>query len=127
MQGLTVDLPEGFSGIVLSSEDIGKRKVVERPAAPRKKGEKKGGRATRRSMRDRKDDVDDDGDVTMEDQEACEDSESTKTLRATSKFSSFTLWNADVDVDEGRDEYLRSLSEYQRLSAEVTSIGVCDI
>ena len=43
-------------------------------------------------------------------------------LRPTAKFSNFILWNADADVDEGRDEYLRTLSEYQHLLAEVRLI-----
>lgn len=123
MQGVVVEVPEGFRGVVLGSADAaegaagGVGRGRAEPAVPKGAGEKKGGRATRQSTRGKKDedDASDGGDVTA-------DAGAGRTLRATSKFSAFTLWSADVDVDAGSDEYLRSLSEYQRLSAEVGDV-----
>jgi hypothetical protein len=40
-------------------------------------------------------------------------------LRPTARFDSFVLWHPDIPVDEGKDEYLRSLSEWVNISAEV--------
>lgn len=104
IQGLAVALPAGFGGVVLRSEDKGKGR--EAPAKRAKEG--RGARSAKRREGD---------DVVMLDEEA--DVEETKALKPVAKFASFTLWNADVDVDEERDEYLRFLSEYQRISSEV--------
>lgn len=37
-----------------------------------------------------------------------------RTLQATGTFSSFVLWNLDIPMDESRDEYLRSLTEWTK-------------
>ena len=44
----------------------------------------------------------------------------TRTLTLASTFSSFVVWNPDIPVDEGRDEYIRSLNEWIKLSAMVS-------
>ena len=123
INGLSVDLPEGYSGVVLQPEELGTVKgkdvAPKKRLPPRAKGQK-GRRTTRSSARNNVDnDMDDDGDIGMEGETSDGDNSVIQTLRPTAKFSSFTLWNADNDVDEGRDEYLRALSEYQQLSAEV--------
>ena len=43
-------------------------------------------------------------------------------LEVTGTFREFVLWNADVPVDEGRDEYLRAIHEWVNIVAEV---GIC--
>ncbi|KAH9971005.1 hypothetical protein BGW80DRAFT_1325058, partial [Lactifluus volemus] len=40
------------------------------------------------------------------------------------RFDSFVLWHPDNPVDEGKDEYLRSLSEWVNIAAEVC-VGDC--
>jgi ribonuclease H2 non-catalytic Ylr154p-like subunit len=35
------------------------------------------------------------------------------------RFDSFVLWHRDIPVDEGRDVYLRSLSEWMNIASEV--------
>jgi hypothetical protein len=58
-------------------------------------------------------------DVTEEtDGEPLEQTES-KDFLPTATFNSFVLWNADFPVDAGKDEYLRTLTEWTSLSAEV--------
>jgi hypothetical protein len=42
-----------------------------------------------------------------------------RVLRPSAMFSSFVLWNADIAVDEGKDEYLRTITEWMDLAAEV--------
>ncbi|CAG8583811.1 1045_t:CDS:1 [Acaulospora colombiana] len=42
-----------------------------------------------------------------------------RAFEITAKFQSFKLWNPDVPVDEGSDEYIRSLQEWMVLSSEV--------
>lgn len=119
-----MNLPDGYSGAVLQTEDLG---IKGKDSAPKKrlplpkaKGQE-GRRTTRSSTRKSVDDilVDEGGDITMEGEPLQGENGVIQTLRPTAKFSSFTLWNPDVDVDEGRDEFLRTLSEYQQLSAEV--------
>ncbi|KAF8511809.1 ribonuclease H2, subunit C [Hysterangium stoloniferum] len=117
MKGLTVDLPEGYIGVIVAPEDDGKE--VKRPReSPVKKGRKGNRRSTRRKAGEDEDDDMHNTDIPEEEPDAA----SIKTLTLSGKFTSFTLWNADADVDEGRDEYLRSLSEYQCLMAEARSV-----
>jgi hypothetical protein len=44
-----------------------------------------------------------------------------QTLIPVSRFSSLTVWSPDIPVDEGKDEYIRSLTEWTKLAAEVRS------
>lgn len=126
LHGRSVDLPDGYSGIVLKPEELQSEKGAA--GAPPKRlalannERRKGRRSTRNSTRANMDSVDGDGDVPMDQETLDGDEEVIQTLRPTAKFSNFTLWNGDVDVDEGRDEYLRTLSEYQHLLAEVRLI-----
>jgi hypothetical protein len=47
-------------------------------------------------------------------------------FEVTGTFRDFVLWNADVPVDEGRDEYLRAIHEWVDIVAEVgVPIAVC--
>ena len=47
--------------------------------------------------------------------------ETVKVFKPTQAFNSLILWNADIAVDEGRDEYVRALKEWTTISAEVCS------
>jgi hypothetical protein len=55
----------------------------------------------------------------------------TKLLVPTGTFSSFVLWNPDISVDEGKDEYMRTLKEWIDISSEVrrfiAHINYCSI
>lgn len=140
IQGLTVPLPEGYAGIVLrapqdgafgaAAADRAEERAREREKA-RAKAKKESKRGTRRSARII--DVDDDVvDVDASEQVAehvgvaaeGELEDPVRTLTATSTFSQFVLWNPDFPVDEGKDEYLRSLAEWTKLAAEVST---CEI
>jgi hypothetical protein len=48
-----------------------------------------------------------------------------RNLHPFARFSSIVLWNGDVPVDEGKDEYVRSLREWMKLSEEVIGIFLC--
>ena len=123
IQGVNVDIPDGYSGIVFKTEELGMGKETDVPPkrlASAKGKQRKGRRTTRGSYRNVDNvDGDGDGDINMEGPALKEDNGVMQTLLPMAKFSSLTLWNADIDVDEGRDEYLRTLSEYQRLLHEV--------
>ena len=88
-----IELPTGYVGLVLDAPVIS---ATVRRRAPA-----------------------DDRSDAIEDHEENEDSRPTKHLHPKSQFRSFTLWNADIPVDEGRDEYLRSLREWVNLAAVV--------
>ncbi|KAG1808845.1 ribonuclease H2, subunit C [Suillus variegatus] len=115
VHGRTVDLPQGYGGIVLSApsgdaknqgDDTG---MVETIAQTRGKG-----RATRTCSRQM--DIDEDDAV-----DADHDGSRVEIRRLTpvSRFSSLTVWSPDIPVDEGKDEYLRSLMEWTKLAAEI--------
>jgi hypothetical protein len=127
VHGVTVDLPEGYSGIVLRAGEDGSRKgkaMVGRQnqeAAPKAKK----GRLTRKASR-----IDVDGDIDMNNREGSSQEEDrecgpARTLNPTATFSSFVLWNPDLPVDEAKDEYLRSLTEWTRLAAEASLSLLC--
>ena len=129
MHGVEVDLPEGYAGIVLRAPDATKSEGVASRNA-RREDEKRSaskGRTTRRLRRTKEPEVveaeDVDEDVGMTDGTAPQEGEGpTRVLQPVSTFSSFVLWHPDIPVDEGRDEYLRSLTEWTRLAAEVRSV-----
>jgi hypothetical protein len=110
IHGFQVQLPEGYTGLVLRSSGEHADAAINSSAKPRQ-------RATRGKQASR---------AGMDEQEevqarfvAIEDHEPSRSLVPDAQFSSFILWNADIPVDDGRDEYLRSLSEWVKLSAQV--------
>ncbi len=124
MHGVEVDLPEGYAGIVLrapSGDAKGKGTASGYKAREQEKKPKSKGRTTRRSKRAPEPEVveveheDEGGDGSTPLEEGA-----ARVLEPVSTFSSFVLWHPDIPVDEARDEYLRSLTEWTRLAAEVS-------
>ncbi len=119
MHGVLVDLPDGYAGIVLRAPDDKKGKGVA--SDNRRREEEKPvskGRTTRRSKRAQEE-------VKVEDEEMdtagiASEEGPTRVLEPVSTFSSFLLWHPDIPVNDGRDEYVRSLKEWTRLAAEVS-------
>ncbi|KAG6885759.1 hypothetical protein C0993_010271 [Termitomyces sp. T159_Od127] len=111
IQGLKVALPEGYVGVVLRGDDASNRDKRGKGVGKKTlmKNEKRATRNRRKVVKDEPESVDDDLMNVEEDGE-------TRTLSIASQFSSFVLWHADHPVDEGRDEYYRSLSEWTRLA-----------
>ncbi|KAJ6478515.1 ribonuclease H2, subunit C [Mycena vitilis] len=107
MQGLKVDLPAGYAGVIMAGEGA--------PGKPRTKIQrvvkaKPRSRVTRSAMRD-------DDEMAMDEDD--ETKITSRTLTPTAQFSSLILWHPDIPVDPGRDEYLRSLTEWIRLADEI--------
>ncbi|EJF55300.1 ribonuclease H2, subunit C [Dichomitus squalens] len=130
MHGVEVNLPEGYAGIVLRTPDDAKGKgVASRDTRREEKRPKPKGRATRRSKRAQEPEVveveDTDEDAGMMDGSTPSEEGPARVLRPVSTFSSFVLWHPDIPVDEGRDEYLRSLTEWTRLAAEIHRVEEC--
>lgn len=123
MHGTTVDLPEGYAGIVLRAPGDAKGKGVA--SGNRTKEEEKPkskGRTTRRSKRAQEEvKVEDEDMDASEIPETASDAGPTRVLEPVSTFSSFVLWHPDIPVNDGRDEYVRSLSEWTRLAAKVST------
>jgi hypothetical protein len=118
IHGLKVDAPTGYGGIVLRTGVNGKpgagvrgggKQVKDRPS--RKEG------AARREVVD----IDEDADMEDDFHSSISALEPERTLTPSARFNSFVLWNADIPVDEGRDDYMRSLTEWTRLAAVVSS------
>lgn len=142
--GVEVPLPEGYSGLVLRSDvpskNIGQanksssiRKAAVKANTDTKGGRKASTRRTRRSKAAEVDvvdidaeeqtsntmDLDDTADPSLTLNGGADEGE-VKTLKATQTFQSLLVWNADVAVDVGRDEYIRSLREWTALASEVS-------
>ncbi|KAH9893206.1 ribonuclease H2, subunit C [Cubamyces lactineus] len=128
MHGLRVPLPEGYTGLVLRAPDSRKDKGTSFPA--RENGEesnkrsksKTSGRTTRRAKR-----IQDEVEADEDDREPDApmetlDERPARTLQPTAEFTSFVLWHPDIPVDEGRDDYLRSLTEWTKLAAEIHKV-----
>ncbi|KIP03823.1 hypothetical protein PHLGIDRAFT_76985 [Phlebiopsis gigantea 11061_1 CR5-6] len=118
VRGTKVDLPEGFAGVVLSAPDGVRGKTATSASAA--KTAQPYTRPTRGLSKKKAVEIEDvdDGD---EDTNGAPDivAAPVRTLQAAGTFSSFVLWNPDIPVDEGRDEYLRSLTEWTKIAAEV--------
>lgn len=120
VHGRTVNLPHGYGGMVLNAPLDGTKIQVRDTGAAEKMAQDKGkGRATRQSGRKMKT-YDDD---TMESGHRGVPSDNShaeiQRLTPISRFSSLTVWSPDIPVDEGKDEYIRSLTEWTKLAAEV--------
>ncbi|GJJ11381.1 hypothetical protein Clacol_005613 [Clathrus columnatus] len=109
LKGLEIDIPEGYVGIVLKGDDENDNFVLpkKRPFSPAKR------KKTRRNP------VVEEEDQNAGMEEIEKQSVETKILRPVGQFNSFTIWNPDVDIDETNDEYIRALTDYRKLLAEV--------
>ncbi|KAI0675560.1 ribonuclease H2, subunit C [Trametes maxima] len=131
MHGLKVGLPEGYAGVVLRApDDLGGKNAASRSRAAeeqeskaraRSKATAKNARRSRR-VEDVEEDVEE-SESAGADQAQVEGP--VRTLIPEAQFSSFVLWHPDIPVDEGRDEYLRSLTEWTSLSAEIHRVEDC--
>ena len=119
VRGTRIAVPHGYTGVVLVGADAGKT----RPPSPTlgRRPSKRPGRVIHVDMDDEPQDVNmyDVGEGTDADDLEEEEEAPTRTLTLISLFSSFVAWNPDIPVDEGRDEYVRSLNEWTRLSSMV--------
>ena len=50
---------------------------------------------------------------------SAEDGRPVRVMKAAARFDSFVLWHSDIAMDEGNNEYLRLLSEWVNIAAEV--------
>ncbi|KAI0290598.1 ribonuclease H2, subunit C [Russula brevipes] len=125
VHGVEVALPKGYAGLVLRGDASGK---AHHPTTMRttRKTKRWSGRQPRRIPADG---VEEEGGeypgpggdaagMQPEDDGA----RPVRALKPAARFDSFVLWHPDVPVDEGRDEYLRSLSEWVNMAAEVRPV-----
>ena len=146
MHGLEVSLPQGYTGLVLHTKDASTRSSTPTPVIPmkRKPGEdsipgkllqKKKGKGipkTRSSAMDMDDSLDIPADdmyafMSRADDDSSEsptlvgaggasDNSMNRSLTPVSAFGSIVVWQPDMPVDEGRDEYIRAMDEWTRLA-----------
>jgi Ribonuclease H2 non-catalytic subunit (Ylr154p-like) len=111
VHGVDVALPKGYTGIILRGDADGDERQMARCKTKRwptrqVRGKPVGG------------DLDDSSGTLSEEDRPM------RTLKPAARFDSFVLWHPDNPVDEGKDEYLRSLSEWVNIAAEVC-VGDC--
>ncbi|KAI0074512.1 hypothetical protein K474DRAFT_1709813 [Panus rudis PR-1116 ss-1] len=141
VRGIEVPLPQGYTGLVLRTPDSNTPSSSNTPSTKASTTQSKAkaattSKSTRSSRRNARraraatpppdEDIEDAdvemaaGDVVSSEQvEEEEEGGETRVLTPTHTFSSFTLWHPDIPVDKGRDEYIRSLTEWMRLSEEI--------
>ncbi|KAF8468067.1 ribonuclease H2, subunit C [Russula ochroleuca] len=107
VHGVEVTLPEGYVGIVLRGD-------ANDWAHPHPSTARKTKRSARHSRRKPTEEEELDG-ISPED----EDGRPVRVLKPTARFDSFVLWHPDIPVDEGKDEYLRSLAEWTNIASEI--------
>lgn len=156
MHGLEVGLPEGYTGLILQPASPSSAAATgtwqsttttqqrRRPSVKEKMKSLVSRRRTRRgkvqqqqnacSDEDEEDDAemmdagaggDGAGDEGEEEIEQ-EDHILSRTLVPVGQFQGFTLWNADIPVDEGEDVYVRSLTEWYQISDAVSSFTIAN-
>jgi ribonuclease H2 subunit C len=111
MQGLKVELPSGYAGVIMAGEGAQGKAGALKTNIQRVVKDKARGRKTNRVTRARRRNEDE-----MDGDEETEVGQNSRILMPTAQFSSFVLWYPDIPVDPGRDEYLRSLTEWIRLT-----------
>ncbi|KAJ7916730.1 ribonuclease H2, subunit C [Mycena leptocephala] len=117
MQGLKVELPSGYAGVItVTGEGAQGKAGALKTNIQQVVKDKARGRKMNRATRTRRRDEDE-----MNGDEETEVGQNSRILMPTAQFSSFVLWHPDIPVDPGRDEYLRSLTEWIRLADEVGS------
>lgn len=120
VRGTRISVPDGYTGVVLVATDANKTKQRSPPPMGRRPS-RRSGRVIHVDEDDEPQDVDmDDIGGAGDDGQGEEEEAPTRTLTLASTFSSFMVWNPDIPVDEGRDEYVRSLNEWTKLSAMVS-------
>jgi Ribonuclease H2 non-catalytic subunit (Ylr154p-like) len=131
VHGLQVDLPAGYGGIILRADSAAGSKVpVDAVKAKVTRAQKNAGasdkeRTRGNAMRSSAKAMDmDDFDDFIPNGEDSAESDSSRRLQPTETFTSFVLWQPDYPVDEGKDEYCRSLTEWTRLVAQVRKTTV---
>ncbi|TFK73725.1 hypothetical protein BDN72DRAFT_150526 [Pluteus cervinus] len=144
VQGLNIDIPEGYVGVILKSGEEQKKSAhaddirdLKRSQSARRGRAKATGRGTRRSTRSVPVDdvVDVDGDTVMDDDtpfgdiEAADELGNTslasvpmQQLQVVSQFSQLIVWHPDIPVDEHSDDYIRALKEWSFLASEIHRI-----
>ena len=109
VHGVEVPLPKGYTGLVLRGDAEGRTQTATSSKAKRRTG-----RTPRRQVPEEVPEDDD-----MEGILPSEEDRPVRVLKPSARFDSFVLWHPDIPVDEERDEYLRSLSEWVNIAAEV--------
>jgi hypothetical protein len=108
VHGVEVTLPKGYAGIVLRGDTNDR-------AHPHPSTGSKSKRRPVRNSRRRPIEEEELDEMSLEDEEK----PPARVLKPTARFDSFVLWHPDIPVDEGKDEYLRSLSEWTSIASEV--------
>ena len=108
VHGVEVALPKGYGGIVLRGDANDKAHTY--PSTASKSNRRYIGRPRRKPTEEEESD-----EISSED----EDGHPARVLKPTARFDSFVLWHPDIPVDEGKDEYLRSLTEWTSIASEV--------
>ncbi|KAL1694125.1 ribonuclease H2, subunit C [Schizophyllum commune] len=106
VHGLRVDVPPGYLGVVLRADGQPATSRL-RDTRPQKRG-RRGVAAAEEGA-----------DNAMLEDEVIEDTRPSRILNPASQFSSFMVWGADIPVDEGRDDYIRALTEWTTLAGEI--------
>ncbi|KAL1714757.1 ribonuclease H2, subunit C [Schizophyllum commune] len=109
VHGLRVDVPQGYLGVVLRADGQPATSRL-RDTRPQKRGRR--GAAAAEGGGGEADDA-------MLQDDAMEDTRPSRVLNPASQFSSFMVWGADIPVDEGRDDYIRALTEWTALAGEI--------
>jgi len=115
VHGVEVALPEGYTGIVLRGNANGK-------ASDHTTSNKTARRLAHRQLRKRPKADEEENEEDAAQILPSEDSDGyrpVRVLKPSARFDSFVLWHPDIPVNEGRDEYLRSLSEWLSIATEV--------
>lgn len=122
--GLETNLPENYSGLILHGETAGQihQSCKAKAAVWEQKSRKESYRRTRSALKTEgagfHDTSEQDGGGEQELSSVA--SSLVRRLHPSETFNSFTLWNPDVVVDEGQDEYMRALKEWFAHSSEVS-------
>lgn len=135
--GLKVQIPEGYIGVVLRADaenssgqddvSTSRSKRVRQVASRRKSQRRKRGGRQFPEVIDVDGAIQIDEDVNLngdiyDNDDPTNEPANKRIMQPLATFTSFVVWNPDISVDEGKDEYIRALKEWTRITAEVLII-----
>jgi len=140
IEGVVVELPEGYTGVVMQGESGSSKAGTQTKEDAAKEAKKKalkdekrgkGRRTKARVVVDEEEDGDEDlNGMRVDEVPVPDEAPPARPLVPTGTFESFVLWGADHPVDDAMDEYVKGLTEWTRLAAEVRGVAffaICNV
>lgn len=118
IHGIHVPLPSGYTGLVLKRSEGGNNNSSSSRLREEEEAEVKG-RSLRSRVGGRSRKAESTSECKPAEDTGGDEETSRVTVTPSGMFTGLRVWHADIPVDGGRDEYMRSLGEWTALASEM--------